>query len=51
MAFPQFRWAVRAVQYEHSLAISCDDVDMSGAVIVNVYHDAQAIEAKDSWHW
>lgn len=51
MAFPQFRRAVRAVQHEHGLTICRDDVDMGGAVIVHIDSHAQAIEAKDSWHW
>ncbi len=51
MAFPQFWWAVRAVQHEHGLTICRDDVDMGGSVIVHIDSHAQAIEAKDSWHW
>lgn len=51
MAFPQFWWSVRAVQYEHGFAIRRDDVDMGRAVIVHLDSYAQAIEAKDSRHW
>ena len=51
MAFPQFWRAVRAVQHKHGLTICRDDVDMGGAVIVHIDSHAQAIEAKDSWHW
>lgn len=51
MAFPQFWRAVRAVQHEHGLTICRDYVDMGGSVIIHIDSHAQAVEAKDSWHW
>lgn len=51
MAFPQLWRTVWAVQHEYGLTICCDDVDMGGSVIVHIDSHAQAIEAKDSWHW
>src|SRR5690554_4262613 len=41
---------VGTVQNEHGFAISSDDVDMSGPVIVGVDHHPQAIESENSWH-
>jgi hypothetical protein len=46
----QLWWAVRTVQNEHGFAISTDDMDMSGSVIVGVDHHPQAIESENSWH-
>jgi hypothetical protein len=46
----QLWWSVRTVQNEHGFAISSDDVDMGGPVIVRVDHHPQAIESQNSWH-